>query len=182
MSTLRPIDVLNQLPLGLAHENLTAQLLNIIAYLSPDMQLGVLPVIVETAGQNVNNFIEPKDADSEYLVHAVTVQDNNSIDGADTVVISWRDELIGNVFKLVQATFSLYTANIIQWPIDNSGTQLSPAIPTSSYLAPVPVQCKLKFNAEASKRIQINTVTTATVGTRNFAVRYIYRARPRLVV
>jgi hypothetical protein len=175
VSSLRPIDVLNKLPLGLGQADLTAQLLNLLAYLNTDFQIGIIPVFTETASGNVNKFIEPVDADTEFLVYAISVQDNSTIDNADNVVISYRDELIGNVVRLIQGTPSQFTASIVEWPLDI-------ITPTSMRILDTPLVVKLRSNGEPSKRIQINFVTTSTIGTRNWAARYLYRARPRLLV
>jgi hypothetical protein len=175
MSSLRPIDVLNKLPLGLGQADLTAQLLNLLAYMNTDFQIGVVTVFTEAASLNVNRFIEPPDADTEFLVYAISVQDNSTIDNADNITISYRDELIANVVRLLQGTPSQFTASIVEWPLDI-------ITPTSMRILDTPLVVKLKANGEPSKRIQINFVTTATVGTRNWAARFLYRARPRLLV
>ncbi len=146
-------------------------LLSIQSYLTPDPKVAQITSSV-TAGNSFTQTIDSPAPDLELLLSYIFCLDTNSIDSADTIRISYQDLISGFLVFLVDATFSQFSSNRAKWPVNIAN-------PGIGYLADTPLLVKNK-QSEPYLRVSVALTATATVGTRNYQTRYVYR--PRLVL
>jgi hypothetical protein len=144
----------------------------------------ILPAfgISATASQAITGLglIEPPadQTDSEWIVQGIVVVDTANVDKADKVSFVYLD-LVANVafgFFCQSASLNIATTfNQWTWP-----TTIPPPTATTSDVNAgyIPFRLFRKVNGEAWRRIRVDVLTTATVGTRNFKAQVVFRRRP----
>jgi hypothetical protein len=121
-------------------------------------------------GSSDTIFIEPPDAETEWMIIAVENFENNNIDASDSLKIYFIDQLTAKVFDL-------------QLPETRGtvlGTQLWPNNRTASIVTFANIIAKRRANQEPWKRVAAFLSTTATLGNRNHVARVLYFPRNRL--
>jgi hypothetical protein len=143
-------------------------LLSVLSYNAPDPKIADI-VTSLTAGNSFTQTIDPPDNQTELLLSYIFCLDQNAVDPADTIRISYQDQISGKLVFLLDATFSQFSSNRAKWPANLAN-------PGIGYLADTPLLLKTKAT-EPYLRCNIALTATATIGTRSFLTRYLYRPR-----
>jgi len=127
-----------------------------------------------TAGVTTSKFIEPPaDSTQEWLIKALHLSDTSNIDATDTITVYYKDEVSAKTLRLAQARLNaFFINNIFTWPTMVSGTAITMVYPLDT-----PILTKRQANGDSYLRIGVDYGATATVGTRNPQLRWLYMPR-----
>jgi hypothetical protein len=116
-------------------------------------------------------FIEPPDAETEWIVIGVENIENNGVDANDSMKIYFTDALTTKIFDLQLPETRTSVAGTQHWPNNRTPGGL---VPFANLIA------KRRSNDEPWKRFAAFLGTTGTVGARNHTARVLYFPRNRL--
>jgi hypothetical protein len=176
-SLIRPKDLLDYSPAIGNNKDTLAVFFHLLAWFRGELRLGATAAISITAGNGGTIFLQPPDDSEEWEILYVMVSDSTKVDVADIVNFSYVDQISSNVIQLEQTTLALGTgsinANITVFPnkdTTNSKVSIVTSISDQGFLSK-----RQSGNAWLAFRAQYTA--SATVGTRNVVVTYIFRRR-----
>ncbi len=153
-------------------------LLEVLAYENPPGQVVQLTDAAVTASQSiVTHNVDPPTGEDEWLIYGVQLQDTNTVDGGDTIVMQYSDEISGIRYRLGSGTLAIFGSSLFTWPTDFLATTGNPYMGHWPSRPPI---VRRKSTTERDKTIRMVYNATGTVGSRNARCFVLYGSRRRL--
>ena len=165
------------------HDPLEQMLARLLAGHRGDVEMSVaftgLTVAASTNATQAATFAPPLDQTTvEFIPVAIVIGDQAQIDSLDRVSIDYQDVIINQILTFFSSRASQGSGISAQqwtWPSPLAEQALA-TFDTMLMYTELPLFRRV--NGEAWRRLLFNFSTTATVGTRSFNCRVLYRRRP----
>jgi hypothetical protein len=166
-------------PIEINDNNFFDDLWNLFLWFRGDQRLGSIAQFSQAASLTQTNYITPPDLNEEWEIQAVSVRDASAIDTLDQVVFFYNDNIAASVVDLQSTLMSSNirdSSNVCTFP--NKDNNVNQVTRMNNAMTGGNLIVRKRDNTTPWLQLGIVTKTTATVGTRQWNITWVYRRRP----